>query len=431
MKRWFTLCLILGLGGVLAYTSLPGGEPQVSAQDECAVTMTDEGITNDILTTADLTLPEAGTLCITGRVDATADIANAGPYFRGQDNVEKIFKIEVDEPTVVAFSVTFTDPNADIDAFLVRPPADAPDFATEADMIDSSEGLGSGFSPESIPPRLLLPGVTYFYGVSNFECETCGADGGPFVSASTDYEVRITVGGNRSDVSIEAGPLTFPGNILGRFTSGNGRLQVNRFSIGEALGLGAGKQGTTVRVVGFRYVMGLPEDFGIDRANPVGDYADFVAFSGPAGVARPPDNPSDVVTRRFTIPGAGLVTFFTVPLDPPIEVDASNEVFAGYFLDFREPGEGNFNWGRNQIVFWRFANEGTVERSWFTMSTGAEPVLSGWRLESFSSGGITGMGPMAFRLIVEVPGMAGALSISPDGTTERVDKLTSTKLIAQ
>jgi hypothetical protein len=414
MKRLFTLIAILGLVGAMMYPSLPVSQPAVSAQG--CEQRTDEGITNDTLTTATISLPSSGCVDYNGMVEATADIANAGPFFAFGDATEKIFNIQVDAPTVVTIDVLAANPAADLDAFLVRPPADAPDFAVETDIQDAVLGFGAGFD-EQIRANVLLPGVLYFLAVSNFEDLTSSP---PTISPATNYTVRFTIGGN-PDIHLDKGLFDF---TLGRFTSGNGALEVNRFSLGEALGLSGS---VPVEIVGIVYNMWSPERFGLNRPSPLGDHFNFVVFTAPGGTLAPPDNPTLLTNQQITI--TGLDTLTQADLASSLTVMSDQETFAGMFLDRRDPSDPN-NLNRALIVSWRHQNEFTADRTYLATTTtpGDNPPLTGWRIEEFSSGGITSRGPLRFRLVVRVPGSNSTVVIGPgDGDVNKVPK---TALIA-
>ncbi len=384
---------------------------RAEAAQACAITMDDSKITNDPTTSQVIALPDPPCkVTITGKINSS-DPAMPAPFVVGVDSFEKIINVSVNKPTVVSFEASFTNKDADVDAVFVLAEFGRA-AAAETDLFDSSEGFGPGGGPETIPAHVLLPGKEYFYALSNFECERCGEGQTPIRRPETDYTIELTVGGDATDVSLEAGAFT-PSGILGRFTSGNGRLEVNRFSIGADLGL---TTPVTVEVIGFRYLMGSPERFQIQRKTPVGDFFDLVAFSGnPGPNGEPPNNPTGVITRRVTIRAADAVV--TEMLDPPIRVPSNVDFFAGMFLDRRDPGENNVNLGRNQIILWQFMVPRTENRTWATTQTtiGGPPVLSGWQKEVFSSGGVTSSGPLWFRIIVRVPQTGQVVSLGTDG----------------
>jgi hypothetical protein len=391
---------MLGLVGVLTDVSLPRSELSVSAQ--ACEQRTDAGITNDTRTTKTITLPESGCVEYSGMIAATTDLRNAGPFFFGDENAEKIFNIRVDKPAVVFISLSFDNPEADLNAFLVLPPQNAPDHAVESDLLDSGLTFGVGFSPEEIRPNLLLPGTLYFLAVSDFECQRCN-NGGPFVSPPTSYRVKFTLGGN-PDIHLDAGGAGL--GTLGRFTSANGRLTVNRFSIGPALGISGH---VPVEITGIVYQMLSPEFFNINRESPLGDFFNFVAFTAPAGTVKPPDNPRLLTNQRITI--TELDSYVQVDLPIPLMVNSDQELFAGMFFDYRDPGPNSFNLGRSQTISWQLRNVRTINRTYFTVTTspGERPALSGWTLDGFSTGGPTG--PLRFRVIARIPGSNSSVTI--------------------
>jgi hypothetical protein len=405
MKRLVALFAIFGLVEVLFYTNLPASESTVSAQG--CIQLTDAGITNDTRTTKTITLPESGCVEYSGMIAATTNMANAGPFFLFEDNAEKIYNLRVERPTVVSISASFDNPKADLDVFLVLPPQDAPERAVETDLLDSGPILGSGFS-EEIRPNVLLPDTLYFLAVSNFEYPNSNP---PYFSPPTRYRVRFTMGG-RPDIHLDAGNAG-PGT-LGRFTSGNGRLEVNRFSIGPALGISGC---VPVEITGIVYQMCVP-DVGI-RKSPLGDYFNFVAFTAPAGTVRPPDNPPLLTNQRITI--TKVNSYVQVDLTNPLMVTSDQEFFAGMFLDYRDPGPSNINLSRRLIISWLLQNERTADRTYFTVTTtpGDTPALSGWAVEEFTSTvtGQTGRGPLRFRVIARIPGSNNSILIRPEGAT--------------
>lgn len=411
MRRLITFNAILGLVGMLMCIGIPVGVPQASAND-LAFTDDQLGITNNVVTTGDLPLPGSGTLTITGAISPTVDLSKAGPFFWGEDNAEKIFKIKVDKPSVVSFSANLTAvATADLEAWLVLPPQDSMDHAVEQDALDSTSGV-VGLGVKSIPPNILLPGVTYFYALSDFECRTCNS-GQPFYSDPAKYVVTITVGEAATDVHVESGPFSF--GTAARFTSGNGRLEVNRFSIAETTGL-KGK----VQIVGIKYVMFTPETFNFNRNSPVGDTFNFVAFAAPPGTQQPPDNPRLIANRKIEITSlaSATKTFTEVILDPPLLVNAEDELFAGMFLDYRNPGANSVNLGRNLILAWFWDTDRSHGRTWATMSTSNQPTLSGWQPEAFTLNGMTGMGPLMFRIVVKVPQAGQIMIVEPGEATK-------------
>lgn len=415
-RRGLEIRLIVGLLACWSLVSSPwflvSNAPQAEAAQQCAITMDDSKITDDPATSEVIALPDPPcTVTIKGKIKSS-DPKKPAPFVVGVDSFEKIINVSVSKPTVVSFQASFTNKDADVDAVFVLAEFGRAS-AAETDLFDSSEGFGPGGGPETIPAHVLLPGKEYFYAVSNFECERCGEGQTPVTRPETDYTIELTIGGNAADVSLEAGSFT-PSGILGRFTSGNGRLEVNRFSIGADLGLATP---TDVEVIGIRYLMGSPERFGIQRKTPVGDFFDMVAFSanpGPNG--EPPDNPTGVITRRITIRGVDEIV--TEMLDPPLRVRSDVDFFAGMFIDRRDPGENNVNLGRNQIILWQFMVPRTENRTWATTQTtiGGPPVLSGWQKEVFSSGGITSSGPLWFRIIVRLPQTGQVVSLGTDGS---------------
>jgi hypothetical protein len=342
--------MILGLGGVLAYPGLSVSQPTGS------VLAAQEGVTDDPTTTLTVTVSEPGTQEISGNISSRA----GSVLFIGEDSIEKTIMLNVTRPLIVFVETNWTNRETDIDVYLYRVGETDPTILAEPNVFNSAASpLGAAAFPENIGPNVLLPG-RYVIGVSNFECDTCGANDTPIDNPMTAYSVRIT--------AAESGPVevNVDNGILGilRFRTGLGRTYVTRFSLGEQLGLEAPR---SVTVTGARVLLFNPSTFGVGRPDIPGQSVRFIAFTAPAGTATPPNNPTLVLDRNLTVPGSdGYIDF---AFDPPLTVDSNVELFVGYFV--ADPA--------NNGMQFNIEVANPSGRSFFTGGIGTSTaVLAGW-----------------------------------------------------
>jgi len=371
MKRLFTLFVILGLGGVLAYPGLSISEPTGSAL------AAQEGVTDDPTTTLTVALSEPGTREISGNISSR----QGSVLFIGEDSIEKTITLVVTRPLAVLVETNWTNRETDIDVYLYRVGETDPTILAEPNVFNSAASpLGPAAFPENIGANVLLPG-RYVVGISNFECDTCGANDTPIDNPPTDYSVRIT--------AFESGPVevNVDNGILGilRFRTGLGRTYVTRFSLGEQMGLDAPR---AIQVTGARVLLFNPSTFGVGRPDIPGQSVRFIAFTAPAGTTTPPDNPTLVLDRNLTVPGAdGYIDF---AFDPPLTVNSNEELFVGYFV--ADPA--------NNGMQFNIEVSNPMGRSFATGGSGTSTaILSGWRPDEGTGTAAPG-GNLMLRLLV-------------------------------
>ncbi|MBI3951112.1 MAG: hypothetical protein HY314_11740 [Acidobacteria bacterium] len=374
MKRLFILFVVFGLVGMLALPSFPTSVPTTSAL------AAQDGVTDDPTTTRTINLADLGTDEI---MTISGNIASRGGtvLFIGEDSVEKTVNIVADSPTLVTIETNWTNRESDLDVYLYRVGDADPTTLAEANVFNSAASiLGSAVFPENIGPNVLLPGQ-YVLGITNFECDTCGQNDTPFDSPATDFTVKMTVGGKTAEVNVDNGIL----GIL-RYRTGLGRTYVNRFSLGDQLGLSAPAD---VTVTGVRVLLFNPSTLGVvGRPDIPGQQVRFIAFTAPKGTTTPPDNPSLVLDRVLTVPGADGFIDFT--LDPPLVVNSDQELLLGYFV--ADPA--------NNGMHFNIETANPTGRSFFTGGPGTSTaVLSGWVPDEGTSTAAPG-GNLMLRLLV-------------------------------
>lgn len=357
MKRLLVLLMIFGLGGVLAYPSLPLSKPTGSAL------AAQEGVTDDPTTTLVLDISEPGVQELSGSVSSRG----GSVLFIGEDSIEKTIMLNVTRPLIVFIETNWSNRETDLDVFLYRVGDADPTTLAEPNVFNSAASpLGPAAFPENIGPNVLLPG-RYVLGISNFECDTCGPNDTPFDSPPSDYTVKLTVAETGPvEVNVDNGLLS----IL-RFRTGLGRTYVTRFSLGKQLGLDAPR---TVTVTGARVLLFNPSTFGIARPDIPGQSVRFIAFTAPAGTTTPPDNPPLVLDRNLTVPGAdGFIEF---AFDPPLTVNSNEELFVGYFVADPANNGMQFNIESTQ----------PTGRTFFTGGAGTSTaILAGWKPDEGTS----------------------------------------------
>jgi hypothetical protein len=371
MKRLFTLFTVLGLAGLLALASFPVSQSTSAAQD---------GVTDDPTSSMTVTLAGPGTTTISGNIASRGGTV----IFVGEDSFEKIINVVVNQPTVATFELNWPNRQTDLDTILWKVAEGGdPTLVADPEAVNASASpLGAAAFPEKIGPNVLLPG-RYVLGITNFECDTCGANGTPIDGVASDYTLTITTGGNAPiEVNVDNGIL----GIL-RFRTGLGRTYVNRFSLGEQLGLSGPRQ---VTISGVRANLFNPSTFGVARPDIPGQSVRFIAFTAPAGTTAPPDNPTLVLDRNLTVPGAdGYIDF---ALNPPLVVDSNQELFLGYFM--ADPANNGMQFNIDTLG-------GTSRgRSFFSGGTGtSSAALSGWNPDE-GTAAVPAGGNAMHRLIV-------------------------------
>lgn len=372
MKRFFTLFTIMGIAGLLMLASFPVSQPTTSAAQD--------GVTDDPTTTQTITLAPEGTVTISGNIASRGGTV----IFVGEDSFEKVLNIVVNQPTVASFDLTWPNRATDLDMILWQVPAGGdPTLVSDAEAVNAAASpLGPAAFPEKIGPNVLLPG-RYVLGITNFECDTCGANSSPIDGPPSAYTLTIRTGGNDPiEVNVDNGILA----IL-RFRTGLGRTYVNRFSLGQQLALSGPRQ---VTITGARVNLFNPSTFGVARPDIPGQSVRFLAFTAPAGTTTPPDNPTLVFDRNLTVPGAdGFIDF---AIDPPFVVDSNQELFFGYFM--ADPANNGMQFNIDSL-----GGSGRT-RSFFAGGTGrSTPALSGWAPDE-GTGAVPPGGNAMLRLIV-------------------------------